>query len=251
MPVTSPDNVAYPDTSWVGGIVSAFATLATSIQAVFNRLQASSYRWTDASALAAQTGMRIDDRGYQIDTDTSYRYNGVQWVAFSRTAAGRIRIVPTSATGTGVALASDGTVTFAASAAISINGIFSTAYHNYVLEIRYLESAATTYAVRLRVSAADNSTAVYDTTLAGSATSFSIKAAAAAAQRVFSTLSITAPADLEPTGLGAINRLHTPSTGAIAAAQIAGTFRSTTAFDGLSLILGANSTGTLTIYADV
>lgn len=41
------------------------------------------FRWADATARAAQTGMVAGDTGYQIDNTITYRYNGAAWVAWS------------------------------------------------------------------------------------------------------------------------------------------------------------------------
>lgn len=38
------------------------------------------YRWADAAARAAQTGMVAGDVGYQTDTSVEYKYNGTNWI---------------------------------------------------------------------------------------------------------------------------------------------------------------------------
>lgn len=58
--------------SWINTIVAA-------IQALFNARADQTYRWADATARAAQAGMSIGNTGYQIDTGTTYRYNGTVW----------------------------------------------------------------------------------------------------------------------------------------------------------------------------
>jgi len=40
------------------------------------------YRWVNAAARTAQTGMVAGDKGYQIDTAVTYRYNGSAWKAW-------------------------------------------------------------------------------------------------------------------------------------------------------------------------
>jgi hypothetical protein len=41
--------------------------------------QYQNYRWTDSTARAAQTGMRIRDRGTQLDSGVEYEYDGTKW----------------------------------------------------------------------------------------------------------------------------------------------------------------------------
>ncbi len=40
--------------------------------------------WPNSAARTAQTGMTVNDRGYQTDTDTSYRYNGTAWTVWEK-----------------------------------------------------------------------------------------------------------------------------------------------------------------------
>lgn len=58
--------------SWMNTIVAA-------IQALFNARADQTYRWADATARAAQTGMVVGNTGYQSDTGITYRYNGSAW----------------------------------------------------------------------------------------------------------------------------------------------------------------------------
>lgn len=80
MPTTSPDGIDYPDTSYTSGFVAALAAMATSIQTAFSKRQIRTFKWADAAARAAQTGMSEGDRGDQADTDKQYRYSGSTWV---------------------------------------------------------------------------------------------------------------------------------------------------------------------------
>lgn len=59
--------------SWINTIVAA-------IQALFNARAAQSYRWADATARNTQTGMVIEDTGYQTDNGITYRYSGTTWM---------------------------------------------------------------------------------------------------------------------------------------------------------------------------
>jgi hypothetical protein len=88
---TSPDNIQYPvSTDQVAPLETVFANLADSTQTAltgfrgdwnnFNTQHAiRTFRWANAAARTAQTGMAAGDRGYQIDTATDYVYTGSAW----------------------------------------------------------------------------------------------------------------------------------------------------------------------------
>lgn len=80
MPVTSPDSISYPDTSYTSGIVAAMAAQATSVQTALSTRAIKAYRWADSAARAAQTGMAAGDVGFQIDTGVDWRYSGTSWL---------------------------------------------------------------------------------------------------------------------------------------------------------------------------
>ncbi len=53
-------------------------------EGINNDLQALgiNYVWATATERAAQTGMVLDDQGYQIDTKEVYKYNGTSWIFY-------------------------------------------------------------------------------------------------------------------------------------------------------------------------
>lgn len=79
MPLTTPDNIDSPNAGDTYGYVVDMGALADSVQTALNSRQNYDYRWAAAANRTAQTGMRINDLGYQIDTDTVYRYDGSAW----------------------------------------------------------------------------------------------------------------------------------------------------------------------------
>lgn len=79
MPLTSPDEIAYPDTTYPDGFVTAMAAMAGSVQAAFDARAVRGYRWANSTARAAQAGMAAGDTGYQIDTGVYYFYSGSAW----------------------------------------------------------------------------------------------------------------------------------------------------------------------------
>lgn len=81
---TSPDNIQYPvSTDQVAPLNTVFENLANSVQSALTLRGPTNptwhYRWTNAAARTAQTGMRAGDVGYQADTNTAYYYNGSSW----------------------------------------------------------------------------------------------------------------------------------------------------------------------------
>lgn len=77
---TSPDNIVYPvSTDNIAPLETVFSVMAGSVQDALDVRQAHSYKWANATARGAQTGMAAGDSGYQSDTDTYWNYNGTAW----------------------------------------------------------------------------------------------------------------------------------------------------------------------------
>lgn len=78
---TTPDGIVYPvSTDQVSPLETVFANMANSIQTAFNTRGTYNYRWANAAARTAQTGMRNGDYGFQIDTNAQYRYMLSNWM---------------------------------------------------------------------------------------------------------------------------------------------------------------------------
>jgi len=93
---TSPDGIVYPiSTDPIAPLNTHFQDLAESVQGAIVAERTSTdgrlddieatrqnydYRWANAAARAAQTGMRAGDRGLQVDTLAAYQYSGSAWV---------------------------------------------------------------------------------------------------------------------------------------------------------------------------
>lgn len=97
MATTSPDNIPYPDSAFVGGFKLAMSTAIGRIQELFTDRRRRSYSWATQTQRDAQTGMSIDDMGYQVDTDSSYRYSGSSWILWNMA---RRQFTPTVVAGT-------------------------------------------------------------------------------------------------------------------------------------------------------
>ena len=69
--------------------------------------------------------------------------------------AGLKLIVPSSVAGSGVSVSASGKVTFTSAPIVSINGVFSSTYDNYLAVIRYTNTSSTNTRFRLRASGTD------------------------------------------------------------------------------------------------
>lgn len=138
MPVTSPDSISYPDTSYTSGIVAAMAAQATSVQTALSTRAIKAYRWANAAARAAETGMSAGDEGWQTDTTMHYLYDGSAWLPDYYTTA------------------------FTASSTVSLDSVFPTRYTSFDVVAQFERSTSLSVGIRLRLSGADNSASNYD-----------------------------------------------------------------------------------------
>lgn len=98
------------------------------------------------------TGQRV----LQLDTGVEYWHDG----AALRPAVGIVPVVPSSAAGGTVS--DKGTVTFTAATAVNLNGVFTSGFDNYRIEVDITGRSATVdIAMKLRSSGTDNSANAY------------------------------------------------------------------------------------------
>jgi len=69
----------YPDPGYTSGWRQAIQDHADSAEDVVSLRAQYTYRWADSAERAAESGMRANDRGYQIDAGVTYRYSGTTW----------------------------------------------------------------------------------------------------------------------------------------------------------------------------
>ena len=91
------------------GTAASLGTITqTMAQAESDRFDAAvginQYRWANAAARTAQLGMRTGDKGYQVDTDVTYRYSGSTWVMWEATSTLTVASGYTLASGASVAI---------------------------------------------------------------------------------------------------------------------------------------------------
>ena len=172
---------------------------------------------------------------------------------------GHTAIIPTSVAGTGVTVGASGKVSFTASTSISLNGIFTSTYDHYKVEIYTTASSTAVLRVVLRSAGTDATAANYDYTLlyANSATPGSATVAANANWALNASISSTVMKhNLELTNpfLASMTTAIGRSVAyASAVAPLIGNFggghRLSTSYDGLTFTTSTGSlTGTIRVY---
>lgn len=170
-------------------------------------------------------------------------------------------IVPTSVAGAGVSVGASGKVTFAAATTVSVNGVFTSLYDNYLILWDHPTRSASDGALRLRLAGVDAAgaatygsqrtwgTASATTTANNSTTSWSVDtASAAAAAGASGEIRMLGPA-LATTTRGFISWHNASSTTVMYAGTGSLYHSAATAYDGFSFILPAGTmTGSLRIY---
>lgn len=174
-------------------------------------------------------------------------------------SSGLVPVVPTVA-GSGVSVDAAGLVTFTAASAVNVNGCFTSAYENYLVQFRVpTRSTGGQVQLRLRLSGTDNTASEYDyqRLVASSTTAASTTASAGniwdsiaggnrATQR--GQFTFLAPALAVPTFVDA-NVSDSDATSNFGRVGYSGWHRASTAFDGFSLISSTGTmTGTLKVY---
>jgi hypothetical protein len=170
--------------------------------------------------------------------------------------SGLVAIAPTSVAGTGVSV-SNATVTFSASSAVNVNGVYSATYKNYKVLINISSSSQVILSYRLRVSGSDNNTANYSEQrlIADSTSLLGVRATGQTSgtigQMVLSDFSFFdcnffQPFDTTKTGLMVTG---TTFVGGSYITNLAGQFGAATSFDGFSIFpVSGTITGTLSVY---
>lgn len=172
-----------------------------------------------------------------------------------------LRIVtPTSiaSTGTSATISANGSVSFTAVTSLSLNGVFTADYDNYMVVLRTNSSGSCSIETRLRVGGVDNSTAssyTSQTLTADSTTVSGGRASAAqfdllnvyAVQRAGAIVYFFAPFLAQPTAI------RTVEAGDYLSASLRNnvvTHNQSTSYDGFSLLPNAtrNITGLVAVY---
>jgi hypothetical protein len=98
----------------------------------------------------------------QLSDNTVWVYTNPGWLKLT---PGMTAIVPTSVAGSGVTLASDGRVSFAASSSVNINGLFAAPYTHILMDVNVsTQSIAGSVNLRVRLAGTDDSGTNYSFT---------------------------------------------------------------------------------------
>lgn len=250
---TSPDNIQYPvSTDQVAPLETVFANMAQSTQNAFDGFridwndfeatrQIQTFRWADAAARAAQTGMVAGDRGYQIDTGLDYIYTGSAW---GINTGGLLLIKSYS---------------FSAASSLTVDD-FSDAFPGYLLKIRAEFSAAAYLNAVLRAGGSDLTGANYDRQILQGSASAAASAGAtgqtsanfitfAARDRISVAAEITGAREAIPTMIEASGSAH---GGGLIVGRYTSVYTPTTIIDGIKFSPNTGTmTGTLDVYGYV
>ncbi len=174
---------------------------------------------------------------------------------------GMVLMTPTSIASTGTgnssSIGENGSVTFSSCATLSLNGVFTSSYDNYMMVMRSNTSTTSNYQVRLRVGGTDNSTAssyTYQyiqasstTVVAGrTTTNFGYINAGANTRRDGTTVYFYGPNLAQPTAFRSVTMYDANSAVIF---DMANTHNQSTAYDGFTLFTDiGTATGLVTVY---
>jgi len=175
--------------------------------------------------------------------------------------SGLVPITPTSVNGTGVTL-SGNTVSVAASTTnVSVNGVFTSAYTNYVAFIVGTATTDLDCQLRYRAGGTDLSTSVYQYASQGWFGAAANSAAATAQPGMFlvpsfgsgrlssNKIDFFSPATASSWKVSNSNTSFSHSAVGIIVRNGAQNANSTTVFDGFTIVNAGNITATITVYA--
>lgn len=257
---TTPNwNIVYPVVgTTMTPLANHFANLANSTDTALDTVeglvtsQNRQFKGTTA-ALASVTGMVFGDT-YQ-ETDGSkilWRYNGSNWVT---NEGGMYLIRPTSVAGTGVTVGSDGGVDFAAATSVSVNGVFSSRFRNYLIDFELSAPADMAFiGARLRAAGVDSTANEYryaiirssGASVAGVAASLPLTAEVVSRGAFKWSLFSPALSSVTPSTLDAYFGNQAAAIFAYRNSYVYGAIAS---FDGFSVVAGSsNITGKCKIY---
>lgn len=182
-------------------------------------------------------------------------YNGTAWV--NAISSGVIAVVPTSVavgSGTGTANA-NGQVTFSGASSVSLNGVFSSTYTNYMMVLNIQSRSTTNYiTLRFRAAGTDTTSAqYYSQYMRATSTTVTANSASTATSAEFVTSSTNSPsfttATIYQPQVASLNsyfsnqsNVGVPTTSGYIE-QMVGGVNVTTQFDGFTLL---TTTGTIT-----
>jgi hypothetical protein len=181
---------------------------------------------------------------YLESDDKTYVYDGAAWKEVGTSA-----LIPIN------------TTSFSSVTSVSLDSVFTSTYQNYRIVMTTDDPAtAQTFTLRFRTSASDNTTSNYARmnssntagggaeTVTGTTTSF-FAGYVGAGSLFFSDLTVFRPQQTANTAIAGFTISNNSTYTSISRWNIGGWFNATTSFDGFSLLMGANTTGVVRVYA--
>jgi hypothetical protein len=175
-------------------------------------------------------------------------YNGSAWVTWGATSPGLVHI---------------NTTAFSAVTSVSLNSVFTSTYNNYrVVIISGDPATAQTFTMRMRVGGSDDTTSNYarmnasntggggTETVTGTTTSW-FSGYVGAGSLFYTDITVFRPQETANTSIAGFTISNNSTFTSISRWTIGGWFNATTSFDGFSLLMGANTTGTVRVYGYV
>lgn len=258
MATTVPDGIITPDDTTQYNPPIDLAAMADTIQTALNNVRGESAArvGTDADRLAIPLGdLFAGLQFYATDTRIEWFYDGSNWVTNQN---GMFLIQPASVAGSGVSIVNGRTV-FTGASSVSANGVFSSRFQNYHIEI-IVTGASVDVApgIRLRAGGVDLSTGydfqrVYNIAastmgtsgLTGS-TAWNVTSASGRRHKIALDLSDPgAAANTQATGLGFSSGGAAPQ----AVSTFGGVHTVVSACDGVTLLTGSGTfNGSMTVF---
>ena len=240
--------MANPTTNY-GFVLPTSSDLVTDLPADFDV----ALQGVDTRLKALQPGTTAGDLAYSSATANTNTRLGIGSTGQILTVAGGVPTWETAATpAQGMTLIAAQTVT--ASSTVNVNNVFSDTYQNYTVYFQLPGASGQTEDFRLRVGGADNTTANSYVTQKLDISNTTVTASRATADRfdnAFFTSSVTAVNRINFYQPFETVRTYVECTSSIGGEEIKfafGQHNGATSFDGFSLTLVQNVTGTIWIY---
>lgn len=261
---TSPWNLPlYASTDTIPSLEGVLNAQSNALNTALNTIQLTSYtEYATRSLMNAVAGTVIGQHA-TVNADstaannTDYYWNGSTWLPLQ--ASGLVPLIPTSVAGTGVSVGPSGVVTYTASPAVSVNGVFTTAYTQFLaIWDKSAASVANGGSVRFRAAGTDDASANYDLqqwwTTGATATAQATTAQVFASTNPvggaedYAEWTINAPAQARPTKLSVVSDAWSSSTVGIHSMS-SSRLNTTTSYDGLTFTASTGTiTGTIRFY---
>jgi hypothetical protein len=177
------------------------------------------------------------------------------------TYMGLVKVIPTSVAGSGVTLGATGTVTFAASTSVSINGCFSALYSNYRVVIAGSGTDNLDGSLRFRAGGTDSTGANYQYASSGfyggirndasgtGQTSIGFAVSFGNGRTSGASIDIYRPFTTDSYKVTSTQVAFAHSAVGVIVRNVAGALGSATQFDGFTFFVGSGSiSGTVTVY---